>query len=165
MKRQLLSSITLTGFILLPIILWGHCQVPCGIYDDALRIVSIREDLETIEKAMEEIETLSEKVDETASNYNQLVRWVDTKEDHAQHIQDVVSAYFLTQRIKPTDPKDPVYIAQTTLLQQLLVSVMKCKQTLDPAHVEHSRELLDVFIDSYFDEHGKEHLQALDQHK
>lgn len=94
-----------------------------------------------------------------------IVRWVDTKEDHAQHIQDVVSAYFLTQRIKPTDPKDPVYIAQTTLLQQLLVSVMKCKQTLDPAHVEHSRELLDVFIDSYFDEHGKEHLQALDQHK
>jgi nickel superoxide dismutase len=31
------------------------------------------------------------------------VRWVTTKETHAQEIQDIVSAYFLTQRIKPAE--------------------------------------------------------------
>ena len=32
--------------------LYGHCQVPCGIYDDAVRIVQIEEDIATIRKAM-----------------------------------------------------------------------------------------------------------------
>ena len=35
--------------------LWAHCQVPCGIYDDALRIVQLREDFHTIQKAMNQI--------------------------------------------------------------------------------------------------------------
>ena len=29
----------------------AHCQVPCGIYDDALYIVQIKEDYKTIKKA------------------------------------------------------------------------------------------------------------------
>ena len=28
--------------------LLAHCQVPCGIYDDALRVISIQKDFETI---------------------------------------------------------------------------------------------------------------------
>ena len=28
--------------------IYAHCQVPCGIYDDAVRIVQIEEDLSLI---------------------------------------------------------------------------------------------------------------------
>ena len=40
--------------------LFGHCQVPCGIYDDAVRIVLLKEHVATIEKAMNQIEQLSQ---------------------------------------------------------------------------------------------------------
>ena len=33
----------------------AHCQVPCGIYDDAVRIIQLREHVTTIEKAMKQI--------------------------------------------------------------------------------------------------------------
>ena len=39
--------ITLTSSVL-----YSHCQVPCGIYDDASRIIQIREDINTIQKAI-----------------------------------------------------------------------------------------------------------------
>ena len=38
--------------------LYAHCQVPCGIYDDAVRIVQIEEDITTIRKAMNMINDL-----------------------------------------------------------------------------------------------------------
>jgi len=49
----------------------AHCEVPCGIYDDALRVRVIREDLATIEKAMKQIVALSKAPDRNA---NQLAR-------------------------------------------------------------------------------------------
>ena len=79
-------------------LLYPHCQVPCGVYDDAIRIVTIKEDFATISKAMVEIKTLSAKND--PQSLNQLNRWIVTKEEHATNIQKVVSDYFLTQRVK-----------------------------------------------------------------
>ena len=29
---------------------FGHCQVPCGIYEDAVRVYQIKEDFNTIKK-------------------------------------------------------------------------------------------------------------------
>ena len=75
-------------------IIYPHCQVPCGIYDDAMRIIMIQEDFKTIEKAMKEINTLSKNTD--GQSQNQLNRWVVTKEEHSTNIQRVVSDYFLT---------------------------------------------------------------------
>ena len=34
----------------LPTKIYGHCQVPCGIYDDAVRIVQVEEDITTKRK-------------------------------------------------------------------------------------------------------------------
>ena len=68
-------------------LLYPHCQVPCGIYDDAVRIVTIKEDFATISKAMVEIKTLSAKND--PQSLNQLNRWIVTKEEHATNIQKV----------------------------------------------------------------------------
>jgi len=54
----------------------AHCEIPCGIYDDQMRIRFIAEDITTIEKAMKQIDELSAKV---PLNYNQLVRWISNK--------------------------------------------------------------------------------------
>ena len=85
----------------------AHCQVPCGIYDDAARFTAMREDVSTIEKATTEITSLAGKSD--ALSANQLVRWVNAKEDHATRIIEVISTYFLTQKIKPVTPDDKAY--------------------------------------------------------
>ena len=84
--------------ILYHICLFAHCQIPCGIYSDAMQIIQIQEDLSTIEKAMEMITSLSEKSD--PQTLNQIGRWINSKEEHAQNIQNITSEYFLTQRIK-----------------------------------------------------------------
>ena len=34
-------------------LVWAHCQVPCGIYHDDLRLELIGEHIETIEKSMD----------------------------------------------------------------------------------------------------------------
>ncbi len=127
----------------------AHCEIPCGIYDDQQRIDMIREDITTIEKSMTMIEQLSR---EDPVNYNQLIRWVDNKEAHAQKIQDVVFQYFMTQRIKPSAVRDPVTGAaqQLHLLHELAVEAMKAKQTVDPAHVKAMRDLTSAFAESYF---------------
>ena len=80
----------------------AHCQVPCGIYDDAARIKHLREDAATIAKAITHINELAGKHD--AQAFNQAARWVATKEAHASNIIQTVAEYFLTQKVKPVAP-------------------------------------------------------------
>jgi nickel superoxide dismutase len=143
--------------------LHAHCQVPCGIYDDAVRIIQIREHVTTIEKAMKQIDQLTSD-ESSAQNMNQLVRWINTKEEHATFIQTIISDYFLAQRIKPKQNNEAgrqQYIDQTLLLQQIIVSAMKSKQTVDKSEPELVSTLLNQFVQLYFNEHGKEHLNAM----
>ena len=81
--------------------LFAHCQVPCGIYDDARRVIEIEEHIHTIDKAMDNILNITNKTKQTAQEMNQLVRWINTKEEHAQKIQSTLMEYFLAQRIQP----------------------------------------------------------------
>ena len=122
----------------------AHCEVPCGIYDDELRAKLIFEHSTTIEKSMQEIMKLGQT---TPLNYNQLVRWVNNKEKHAKKIQLIVSQYFMTQRIKPNAKQ---YADKVTVLHQMLIAAMKCKQTTDLAHVQKLRSLLSRFEKLYF---------------
>ena len=141
----------------------AHCQVPCGIYDDAVRIIQLREHVTTIEKSMNKIEQLTS--DESSSqNMNQLIRWINTKEEHATFIQYIIADYFLAQRIKPKQNNEAgrqQYVDQTLLLQQIIFAAMKCKQTVDKSKPEIVSTLLNQFVDLYFDEHGKDHLNTL----
>ena len=150
-------------FLLLQGSLLAHCQVPCGIYNDAARIVQIQEDFSTIQKAMNKIRELSEQQD--ATSMNQMTRWILTKEEHASKIQKVVSDYFLTQRIKvkTEGPEYDLYVKQTISLHQILVSAMKCKQTVDLKNVDYGLDLIETFIDLYFDAHGKDHIKQLNE--
>ena len=83
---------------------YSHCQIPCGIYGDDTRFTMLEEHIKTIEKSMNEINKLS--VDSPESNVNQLVRWVQNKENHADAFTEIVTQYFLSQRIKPAGPSD-----------------------------------------------------------
>ena len=92
-----------------------HCQVPCGIYDDQMRINLIKEHITTIEKSMIQIIKLEKEKDHHS---NQLVRWIMNKEHHADKLQDIVTQYFMTQRIKLDAPN---YEKKLGLLHQMLI--------------------------------------------
>ena len=141
----------------------AHCQVPCGIYNDAVRIIQIREHVITIEKAMKQIDQLTSD-ESSAQNMNQLVRWINTKEEHATFIQSIIADDFLAQRIKPKQNNEAgrqQYVDQTLLLQQIIVTAMKSKQTVDKSEPGLVSTLLNQFVELYFNEHGKEHLNAM----
>lgn len=131
---------------------YAHCEIPCGIYGDSVRISLLYEHISTIEKSMNQIVTLSE---DEQINYNQLIRWVNNKEEHASEIQYIVSQYFLHQRIKIKDVSDEdaynKYTNQLTLLHQILVYAMKSKQTTDTLYIDKLRDALHSFEHSYFE--------------
>jgi len=47
------------------------------------------------------------------------------------------------------------------LLQQIIVAAMKSKQTVDKSEPGLVSTLLNQFVELYFNEHGKEHLNAM----
>lgn len=138
----------------------AHCEVPCGIYNDELRIELIKEHIQTIEKAMNQINEIQKS---ESINYNQLVRWINTKEHHAELIQEIANQYFLTQRVKFAKPDDKEkytkYINQLTYLHQLIVYSMKAKQSTDLLHIDNLNNAVSNFEVAYFgkDAHSHEH--------
>ena len=141
----------------------AHCQIPCGIYDDTMRVDMILEDVQTIEKSIAQIQALAGKSSPT--DVNQLVRWIVNKDAHADKIVEVVTGYFLQQRIKPPQADDSVgakkYADELIALHGLLVTAMKAKQTVDPAIPGQLKELVERFRQLYFTPeelaHGAQH--------
>ena len=133
-------------------LLYSHCQIPCGIYDDNARVDMIAEHIKTIEKSMKQISMLSEQ---SKPNMNQVVRWVDNKEKHADDLAQIVTYYFMAQRIKTVDKSNAAdhekYIKKLTLLHEMLIYSMKSKQTADLGNVEKLRALLTEFRTAYFE--------------
>jgi nickel superoxide dismutase len=127
----------------------AHCEIPCGIYDDEMRVRMIAEHITTIEKSMNQIVRLR---GQKAGDGNQRVRWVMNKEDHANALQHIVSQYFMTQRIKLDTEK---YSQKLSVLHKMLVYAMKCKQTTDFSHITMLRSLLKEFQGLYFDHSHK----------
>ena len=136
--------------------IFSHCQIPCGIYDDEMRFTALAEHMTTIEKSMKQIAELSE---DGAHNANQIVRWVASKDTHADELSEIVTYYFMTQRIKvPADMGDKAAVAKyqgdLALLHQILVYSMKSKQTTDPANTKMLLELIEKFEVSYLGKKG-----------
>jgi nickel superoxide dismutase len=144
----------LTGLLLLALAsstAWGHCQVPCGIYDDEARLALMLEHVTTIEKGMTQIAALGK---EDKPDWNQLVRWIDNKDDHADQLSEIVTYYFMAQRIKPPqagadDAATKKYATELSLLHRIMVHAMKAKQTTDQQHVKALRQLIGEFKTSY----------------
>jgi len=152
MRRTTALALACLVTFVLAQVAFAHCQVPCGIYDDGMRCDMIEEHITTIERAMKSIEHLS---GEEKPNSNQIVRWVTTKDAHAQAIQSIASEYFMTQKLKPvaeTDAAREKYVRQLTILHEMLVYAMKAKQTTDLQYVDRLRDVLKTFRAAYFDD-------------
>lgn len=128
----------------------SHCQIPCGIFDDPARFGLMAEHITTIEKSIEMIATLSAQ---EPRDYNQIVRWVQNKDVHADELSEIVTHYFMAQRVKlPAQASQEArakYVEQLTTLHRLLVYAMKAKQSTDLGNVEELRESLRAFEASY----------------
>ncbi len=162
-KKATLAA--LTGVLLLAGVtgvVFSHCEIPCGIYDDPMRFDMMAEEITTIEKGMKQIQMLSEAGEK---NYNQIVRWVVNKDTHADAFTEIVTYYFMAQRIKPTsagsgaDYQD--YVNKLTLLHRMMVTAMKCKQGTDLDNVAQLRSLLSEFRVAYLGEEAG-HAHAVD---
>lgn len=148
-KRILAVSIAAT-VVILASIAYSHCQIPCGIYDDDARFDAIAEHITTIEKSMKLITELS---GQDKQNMNQIVRWVNNKDHHADELSEIVTYYFMAQRVKLPAAGDTKayndYVKKLTLLHEMLVYSMKSKQTTDLDNVEKLRAALEKFHQAY----------------
>lgn len=147
MIRSFLAALSVVAFVSFAS---AHCQVPCGIYGDQLRFEQMLEDEHTISKAQIQINEAFES-EMTPQAANQLARWVATKEEHATKIQQTMLAYFLAQRIKPSD--DASYAKKLMAAHAIIVSAMKCKQSADP---DTAKVLEKAIFDFYRAYEGKE---------
>lgn len=142
--RVLFLLTALTGFSTTA---YSHCQIPCGIYDDHARVKAMLEDVATAKKATKLIAELSGKDD--AQSNNQLVRWVMSKEEHAQKVISTISDYFLTQRVKA---KQKDYAERLQKHHAVIVAAMKVKQNADVKHVNALEKKVKALMD-YYPEH------------
>ena len=160
--KKLLLCLVCISTALLASMAYSHCQIPCGIYNDQMRFDMIAENITTIEKSMNMITKLSGQPKPLT---NQIVRWVQNKEEHADDTSDIITCYFMAQRLKPADKTDPdaynEYVKKLTQLHEMLIESMKAKQTTDLSHVEKLRSLLAEFKSVYLGEsackHGDDH--------
>ena len=129
---------------------YSHCEIPCGIYDDPMRIELLKEHITTMEKSMKTIRDLEKSVSHHA---HMLIRWVANKEEHANKFQEIVTQYFMTQRISVDDAN---YAKKIQTLHEMLIYAMKCKQTTDLSHIEKLKTLVNDFEKLYFDKKNKD---------
>jgi nickel superoxide dismutase len=156
MNRVVAVMMVLLVAAVVPSLVRGHCQVPCGIYDDPARVARLYEDAATIEKAIKQIAELAERRD--AQSTNQLTRWIMTKEDHASAIITMVSEYFLAQRVKVVAAGADGHAAYLTQLadhHRVIVAAMKVKQNADLQFVVDLRAAIDGLAAYYQPEAGR----------
>ncbi len=142
MKRLLTLSALVLGLV--TVHAQAHCQIPCGIYGDQARFDTMLEHTQTIAKSITEIKKLS---GDAAGDANQLGRWIQNKEAHAQMIQDIIGEYFLAQRIK--DSQDD-YVERLKISHKIIVLAMKTKQSTDLAYAEGLKKAIQDFQTLYF---------------
>ncbi len=151
------AAIVVATIIALPQLGLTHCQVPCGIYDDAARVVRMHEDATTVGKAINRVNSLAGKTD--AQSANQLARWVANKESHASKIITTMAEYFFAQRIKPvaagTDGYD-AYLKKLADHHAVIIAAMKAKQNADAKYAEVLHAAIDA-VGVYYNVEGHDH--------
>jgi len=111
----------------------GHCQVPCGIFDDPHMVAELKQCCETIRKAMVQGNELHATLATDPLSMNQMVRWINTKDQHAKKIITLVGEYCLCQRVKSVGvfKSDGDYVDALKSHHAVLACAMKAKQTMD----------------------------------
>ena len=121
-------------------VLGGHCQVPCGIFDDPAMIAQLKEMSATIRKAMTQINELASGLSDPLK-LNQSMRWVMTKEEHCSKIIALIGEYCLCQRVKAAELSAEDYVNALKIHHLVMQCAMKCKQNVDTdfcCHLDHA---------------------------
>mmetsp|Transcript_63152 Transcript_63152/g.152770 ORF Transcript_63152/g.152770 Transcript_63152/m.152770 type:complete len:155 (-) Transcript_63152:145-609(-) len=111
-----------------------HCQVPCGIFTDDLRVAGIKEDAQTIRKAVVQISELHKA--NSLQDMHQLARWINTKEEHASKVMHTIGDYFLAQKVKKELLTEAEYREVLVAHHAVMVAAMKTKQSTELAPVD-----------------------------
>lgn len=129
----------------------GHCQVPCGIFDDPAIVAEIKQCVETIKKACIQFTELhGTNGGPSAVEMNQLIRWSNTKEEHAKKIISIVSEYCLCQRVKKeVFATDKDYVDALKAHHAVMQCAMKAKQSVDGAVVDKLEHAVADFAKMY----------------
>lgn len=140
-----------------PVPVFAHCQVPCGIYGDELKLAELAQHVETVQKAATQIQALAGKTD--AQSVQQVVRWTHNKEAHAELIMTAMQSYFLAQRVKlpaadASDADKQAYFVKLHQIHAVIVHAMKVKQNADTAHGQALGQALEAFKGSYLGVHA-----------
>ncbi len=119
--------------------LFGHCQMPCGIYHDAMVFDQIDQYVETMVKAMHELNHVNTR---NVKDHNTFVRWVMEKEKASNDMAHLMNAYFLQQKIKPDEPDT---VKRLTSAHKLLFLMVAIKQNVDVKIVDEFSDEWDKF--------------------
>ena len=132
----------------------GHCQVPCGIFDDPKLVAEIKEAVATITKCAAQVNDIfSGAMD--AQKFNQATRWINTKEEHCGKIITLVGEYCLCQRVKPVGAPGSPFTDEfgfTEALKshhQVMQAAMKAKQSTDAAVMASLATAVETFSAMY----------------
>jgi hypothetical protein len=115
-------------------------------------VAMVREAVATIKKsaiqANELHATLSSAT--SAQTMNQIVRWINTKEEHADKIIHTISSYCLCQRVKPEIFASELdYTNALKAHHAVMVCAMKAKQSVDDAVIHNLEHAVDDFAKMY----------------
>lgn len=108
----------------------AHCQLPCGIYHDDLEFGNLEQCVQTLHRANDGI---LENASSSALNENQRVRFILLKDQYADQFVQLLTTYFLQQRIQPGKPSTQALL---TLSHQMMQTAMKIKQSVDQNKVD-----------------------------
>ena len=131
-KLWMFKAAILTSFLLgaNPLTLTAHCQMPCGIYQDAMIYDLIDQYAETMVKA---VTVMNQSKFETVRERNEFMRWVMEKEKESNDTSQLITTFFMQQKIKPGEPDTQKRIEAAHKLLCLIVAI---KQNADVKIVE-----------------------------
>ena len=129
-------------------------QQAIGIFDDPAQFDMVKSHIDNIEKALNEIKVLSA---DPNRDYNKLVGWINLKNDQIDKLSEIISGYFIAQRLAPVRPDSREfgdYLKQLRLFHEVLYYANQCKQFTDIEYVKKARASFNEARRVYFEIHG-----------
>lgn len=128
--RKLMKILALAMALASQGYLGAHCQMPCGIYHDDMMYDRIDQYVETMYKG---VSILKSSKFSDAKERNEFVRWVMQKDQASDEVANLITQYFLQQKIKPgeEDTTKRLIAAHNLLYQTVCI-----KQAVDLKFVE-----------------------------
>lgn len=127
MKRFVACLFTLIAF---NSNLGAHCQMPCGVYHDEMVFDQIDQYVETMYKG---ISIMNTNKFHGVHDWNEVIRWVILKEKESDATANLLTTYFLQQKIKTGEPDTVKRLVSCHKLLFLLVAI---KQNTDVKFVK-----------------------------